>query len=169
MKASNRAARHTIRTRAAQTRTRTDLYRALANGHAVTITYLKPGETEPTVRTIEISELRTSAVQIKKNGQVKGGDIMVIAMCPLRASELANRPAAAEETTGKTAAREFSLSGILSYTVHRGMGYVLPRPANTTYERPELAPADDEMALIYFELERDPDDADYRPRVRLAA
>lgn len=150
-------------------RTLTDLYRALANGHAVTITYLKPGETEPTVRTIEISELRTSAVEIKKNGTVKGGDIMVIAMCRLRATELAERQAAGENTTGKTAAREFTLSGILSYTVHRGMAYVLTRPDNTTYERPQQQPAHSETALIHFELARDQDDADYRPRVKLTA
>jgi hypothetical protein len=154
--------------RQTQTRTLADLYRAIDHQHAITITYLKPGETEPTVRTIEISELRTSAVKISKTGKIKGGDIYVIAMCRLRAAELAQRQAAGEDTKGKTAAREFALSGILSYTVHR-MGYVLERPANTTYEPTPQAPDDNETALIKFELERDPDDADYRPRVRLAA
>jgi hypothetical protein len=129
-----------------QTKTLTDLYRAIDHQHAVTITYLKPGETEPTVRTIEAYELRTSKVTITKTGEVRGGDIYVIAMCRLRGE-----------------AREFALSGIISYTVHR-IGYVLTRPTNTTYEPTPLAPADDATALYYFELERDPDDADYRPR-----
>jgi hypothetical protein len=131
-----------------QTRTLTDLYKALDRQHAVTITYLKPGETEPTVRTVEIHELRTTAPKIKR-GVISGGGIIVIAMCRLRGE-----------------AREFHLSGILAYTVHR-IGYVLQRPVNTTYEPTEQAPADDETALIYFELERDPDDADYRPRRKL--
>lgn len=132
--------------RQSRTRTLTDLYRALAHQHAVTITYLKPGETEPTVRTIEIHDLRTSAVKISKSGKVTGGDIYVIAMCRLRGQ-----------------AREFAVSGILAYTVHR-IGYVLTPPANTTYEPTEHAPADNETAIVHFELERDPDDADYRPR-----
>lgn len=158
-----------MRITAKQTRTKTltDLYRALSHRHAVTITYLKSGETEHTVRTIEISELRTTAVKISKTGEVKGGDIMVIAMCRLRAAELAEHTAAGEDTTDKTAAREFTVSGILSYTVHR-IGYVLTPPANTTYEPAPQAPDNDETALIHFELERDPDDADYRPRVRLS-
>jgi hypothetical protein len=149
-----------------QTKTIADLYRSIDRQHAVTITYLKPGETEPTVRTVEIHELRTTAVKISKTGKVTGGDIMVLAMCRLRAAELAERQAAGEDTKGETAAREFHLSGILAYTVHR-IGYVLTRPANTTYEPTPTAPADDETALIFFELERDPDDADYRPCVRL--
>jgi predicted DNA-binding transcriptional regulator YafY len=139
--------KHTARQ--TQTKTLADLYRAIDRQHAVTITYLKPGETEPTVRTIEISELRTTAVKISKTGEVRGGDIKVIAMCRLRGE-----------------AREFHLSGILAYTVHR-MGYILERPSNTTFEPTPEAPVDDETALIHFELERDPDDADYRPRVKL--
>lgn len=149
-----------------QHRTLTDLYRALDKQHVVTITYLKPGETQPTVRTIEISELRTSSVKISKTGEARGGDIYILAMCRLRAAELAERQAAGEDTTGETAAREFALSGILSYTVHR-IGYVLERPANTTYEPTPQAPTDDETAIVHFELERDPDDADYRPRRKL--
>ncbi|MFK0288264.1 WYL domain-containing protein [Streptomyces sp. NPDC090499] len=136
--------------RQSSTKTLTDLYRAIDRQHAVTITYLKPGETEPTVRTIEAYELRTSAPKIKR-GVITGGGIMLLAMCRLRGE-----------------AREFHLSGILAYTIHR-IGYILPRPANTTYEPTPPAPADTETALIMFELERDPDDADYRPRVRLAA
>lgn len=131
------------------TKTLADLYRAIDRQHAVTITYLKPGETEPTIRTIEIHELRTSRVTITKNGEVRGGGLLVIAMCRLRGE-----------------AREFHLSGILTYTVHR-MAYVLAWPENTTYETAPSAPADTEIALIHFELERDPDDADYRPRRRI--
>lgn len=149
--------------RQSRTQTLTDLYRAIDHGWAVTITYLKPSETEPTVRTIEISELRTSQVTITKTGEVRGGDIEVIAMCRLRAAELAERQAAGEDTKKETAGRKFLLSGILAYTVHR-IGYVLTPPANTTFEPTPQAPSDNETALISFELERDPDDADYRPR-----
>ncbi|KPI31369.1 hypothetical protein OV320_2585 [Actinobacteria bacterium OV320] len=149
-----------------RTKTLADLYRALDRQHAVTITYLKPGEAEPKVRTIEISDLRTSAVKISKTGEVTGGDIYILAMCRLRAAEIDQKAAAGEDTQGMTAAREFALSGILSYTVHR-MGYVLTRPANTTYQPTPTAPNHDETALIWFELERDSDDADYRPRRKL--
>ncbi|WP_042174595.1 hypothetical protein [Streptomyces sp. NBRC 110035] len=138
-----------ITARQTQTKTLADLYRSLDRRQAVTITYLKPGETEPTVRTIEIMELRTTSVRITKTGQVRGGGIVIIAMCRLRRER-----------------REFHLAGVLSYTVHR-MGYTLTPPANTTYERPEPQPADDAQALFYYELARDPDDADYRPRVKL--
>jgi predicted DNA-binding transcriptional regulator YafY len=130
-------------------KTLADLYRAIARQTAVTITYLKPGETEPTVRTIEIHEIRTTAVKISKTGEVTGGDFEVVAMCRLRGE-----------------GRKFLLSGILSYTLHR-IGYVLVRPANTTYERPAPQPADDAQALFFYELARDKDDADYRPRVKL--
>ena len=130
------------------TRTLADLYRAADHARAVTITYLKPGETEPTVRTIEIAELRTASVKVRK-GQLTGGGIVIIAMCRLRGER-----------------REFHLSGLISYTVHR-MGYVLTMPENTTYEAPEPAPADDAQALFFYELARDQDDADYRPRVKL--
>lgn len=44
------------------------------------------------------------------------------------------------------------------------MGYVLTMPENTTYETPEPQPADDAQALFLYELARDRDDADYRPR-----
>ncbi|WP_404974816.1 WYL domain-containing protein [[Kitasatospora] papulosa] len=133
---------------ATQTTTKTlaDLYRALDRQHAVTITYLKPGETEPTVRTIEIAELRTTSVKIHKDGTVKGGGIIVIAMCRLRGE-----------------AREFHLSGVLAYTVHR-MAYVLDRPEPTKYVRPAPAPVNDAQALFFYELARDQDDADYTPR-----
>lgn len=129
-----------------QTKTLADLYRALDRQHAVTITYLKPGETEPTVRTIEIMELRTTSVRITKTGEIRGGGIVIIAMCRLRQER-----------------REFHLAGVLSYTLHR-IGYTLTPPSNTTYERPEPQPADDADALYFYELARDKDDADYRPR-----
>lgn len=123
------------------TKTLADLYRALDHRNLVTITYLTPGDTEPTVRSIETHDIRTT----------KNGSIVIVAMCRLRNEE-----------------RQFHLSGILSYTVHR-MAYVLDRPAPTKYVRPEPAPMHDEIALISYELARDPDDADYQPRVTLAA
>lgn len=121
------------------TKTLADLYRAIDRRHAVTITYLKPGETEPTVRTIEIAEIRTTT----------DGGIVLIAMCRLRNAE-----------------RQFHLEGVQAYTLHR-IAYVLTRPEPTTYERPAPAPADDAQALFFYELARDKDDADYRPRRRL--
>jgi len=131
------------------TRTLADLYRAADHKRCVTITYLKPGETEPTVRTIEIAGLRTASLKVTKKDGVTGGGIRIIAMCRLRGER-----------------REFHLAGLISYTVHR-MGYVLTMPTNTTYETPEPAPADDAQALFFYELARDRDDADYRPRVKL--
>jgi len=137
-----------MRLTARQTTTKTlaDLYRALDRRHVVTIRFTdEDGET--TVRTIEPYALATT----------KAGRIRVHAMCRLAAAE---NPADAD--------RAFYVDQISEYTLHR-IGYVLTRPEPTTYQRPEEAPADDEQALIWFELERDPDDADYRPRVRLAA
>jgi len=122
------------------TKTLTGLYRAADHRHAVTITYLDTNNDE-TIRTVEIHEIRTTA----------DGDIVLVAMCRLRGDE-----------------RQFRISRITSYTVHR-IAYVLTRPEPTTYERPEPAPADDAQALFYFELARDKDDIDYRPRVHLAA
>ncbi|MER5277708.1 WYL domain-containing protein [Streptomyces sp. NPDC002809] len=118
------------------TKTLADLYRALDHANAVTITYLAPGDTEPTVRTIEIHEIRTT----------KAGSIVIVAMCRLRGDE-----------------RQFAVSGIRAYTVHR-MAYVLDRPAPTKYDRPAPAPATDAQALFFYELARDQDDADYTPR-----
>jgi hypothetical protein len=137
-----------LTSRQSQTKTLADLYRAIDKQHAVTITYLKPGETEPTVRTIEIAELRTASLKVSK-GRVSGGGIIIIAMCRLRGER-----------------REFALSGVLAYTVHR-IGYVLTMPQNTTYEPPAPAPADDAQALFFYELARDQDDIDYRPRRKL--
>lgn len=122
------------------TKTLTDLYRAIDRQHAVTLTYLDE-KGEETIRTVEGHELRTTA----------DGDIVLVAMCRLREDE-----------------RQFRLSRVISYTAHR-MAYVLERPAPTTYERPAPQPTDDAQALYYYELARDKDDADYRPRVRLAA
>jgi predicted DNA-binding transcriptional regulator YafY len=120
------------------TKTLADLYRSIDNERAVTITYLNENG-EETVRTVEPFDLRTG----------KNGVIELHAMCRLR---------------GK--ARRFFLHRLISYTTHR-IGFVLERPANTTYEPTPAAPADDATALIYFELERDPDDADHRPRRKL--
>ncbi|MFD7995549.1 WYL domain-containing protein [Streptomyces mexicanus] len=123
-----------------QTRTLADLYRSIDKQHAVTLTYVDD-KGEETVRTVEGHELRTTA----------DGDIVLVAMCRLRGDE-----------------RQFRISHIRAYTIHR-IGYILERPAPTTYERPAPAPADDVQALFFYELARDKDDADYRPRVRLAA
>ncbi|WP_446458685.1 hypothetical protein [Streptomyces rochei] len=154
-----------ITSRQTTRKTLADLYRAADHQHAVTITF-RDKDGEITVRTIEITELRTSSVTITKTGEVRGGDIYIHAMCRLRAAELAAAEAAGEDNKGKTAAREFALSGIISYTVHR-MAYVLERPANTTYEPTPPAPADDAKALFFYELARDQDDADYQPRRKL--
>ncbi|WP_331756277.1 WYL domain-containing protein (plasmid) [Streptomyces sp. NBC_01590] len=126
--------RHT--NRQGSTKTLADLYRNLDRQHAVTITYLAPGETEPTIRTIEVHEIRTT----------KNGGIVIVAMCRLRGEE-----------------RQFHLSGIQTYTLHR-IGYDLDRPAPTKYERPAPAPADSAEALFFYELARDQDDADHTPR-----
>ncbi|MGW2724773.1 WYL domain-containing protein [Streptomyces sp. NPDC001492] len=133
---------------AAQSRTKTlaDLYRAIDHGYAVTLTYTdRDGVT--TVRTVEPFELSTT----------QDGEIRLHAMCRL---------AHAEDPTD--AERAFTLHRISAYTVHR-MAYVLTRPAPTTYERPAPAPADDAQALFYYELARDKDDCDYRPRRKLTA
>ncbi|NUS25000.1 MAG: WYL domain-containing protein [Streptomyces sp.] len=130
------------------TKTLTDLLRALDHGRAVTITYVdSKGET--TIRTIELHEVHA-----------KTGDYEIVAMCRLRNEQMKTDP------TIRTAQRTFDLSRIVSYTVHR-IAHVLTRPEPTTYERPAPAPADDADALYIYELERDPDDADYRPRVKL--
>lgn len=119
-------------------KTLADLYRSIDHRTCVTITYLDE-KGEETVRTVEPFELRTG----------EGGAIELHAMCRLRG-----------------AARRFFLHRLISYTTSR-ISFVLQRPANTAYEPTKPAPADSEMALIYFELERDPDDADYRPRRKL--
>ncbi|GAA3591283.1 WYL domain-containing protein [Streptomyces osmaniensis] len=122
------------------TKTLADLYRAIDRKTCVTITYTDRDGSE-SIRTIEPADLRTT----------DDGDIVIVAMCRLRGDE-----------------RNFRISRVRSYTLHR-MTFVLERPAPTTYERPQPAPADDEQALFFYELARDKDDADYRPRVRLAA
>src|SRR5687768_197977 len=89
----------TVRITKNQTTNRTlaDLYRGMHRQHVVTITHLKAGETEPTIRTIEIHELRTTA----------DGSIVIIAMCRLRQAE-----------------RRFHVSDVLAYTLHK-IGFVL--------------------------------------------
>ncbi|CAK7288574.1 WYL domain-containing protein [Streptomyces misionensis] len=126
------------------TKTIADLLRAIDHRRAVTITYTdRDGAT--TVRTIEPFEISTTA----------DGGIRVHAMCRLAHSE---KPTDAE--------RAFNVARISAYTVHR-MAFVLERPAPTTYERPAPQPADDVQALFLYELARDKDDVDYRPRVKL--
>ncbi|MFF9628358.1 WYL domain-containing protein [Streptomyces fradiae] len=120
------------------TKTLTDLYRALDRRHAVTITYTDRDGTD-TVRTIEPHDIRTT----------DDGDIVIVAMCRLRGDE-----------------RNFRISRVRSYTPHR-IPFTLDRPEPTTYERPEPQPTDDAQALFFYELARDKDDADYRPRVKL--
>ena len=85
------------------TRTLTDLYRAIDRRNAVTITYLDEDGTE-SIRTIEPYDIRTT----------KNGRIQVRAMCRLR---------------GKN--RSFYLHRIVSYTCHR-IAFVLDRPEATT-------------------------------------
>ncbi len=123
-----------------QTQTIADLYRSIDRQHAITVTFVDADGTE-SIRTIEPYEIRTTTA----------GRIQVRAMCRLRGE-----------------ARSFYVDAIRSYTLHR-IGFVLDRPEPTTYQRPAPQPADDAQALIHYELARDKDDADYRPRVRLAA
>lgn len=139
-----------MRITANQTRTRTiaDLYRAMDRKHAVTITYLKPGETEPTIRTIEVHDLRTEAPKVD-GLTVTEGDIMLIVMCRLRGEE-----------------RELHLNRIISYTLHR-IANVMVRPEPTVYVRKAPSPLHSEAAIVGYELARDPEDADYIPRRRL--
>ncbi|MFJ4473198.1 WYL domain-containing protein [Streptomyces sp. NPDC089424] len=131
-------------------KTLADLLRALDNRRAVTITYVD-SKGDLTIRTIEIHEIHA-----------KTGDYEIVAMCRLRNEQMKTDP------TIRTAQRAFDLSKVISYTVHR-IAYVLERPAPTTYERPDPAPVDDVDALYIYELERDPDDADHRPRRKLTA
>lgn len=121
------------------TRTLADLYRAIDRKHAVTITYLKPGETETTVRTIEPFDIRTT-----KNGRIE-----IHAMCRLR-----------EE------ARQFALNGLLSYTLHR-ISFVLEREEPTTVAG-HVVPIRSVAQLVARELGRD-DFPRYRRHFQTAA
>ena len=135
-----------MRITAKQTSTKTiaDLIRAIDHKWAVTITFTdRHGVT--TVRTVEPYEISTTS----------DGSITVHAMCRLAHSE---DPTDAD--------RSFNTARISAYTVHR-MAFVLTRPAPTTYERPAPQPVDDAQALFLYELARDKDDADYRPRRKL--
>lgn len=120
------------------TKTLADLYRAIDRQHAVTITY-RDADGSESIRTIEPADLRTT----------EDGDIVIVAMCRLRGDE-----------------RNFRISRVHAYTLHR-IPFALTRPEPTTYERPAPAPTDDAQALFFYELARDKDDADYRPRVKL--
>ena len=89
--------------RQSETKTLADLYRAIDNKRAVSITYVDEKGDE-TVRTIEPFDLRTT-----KNGRIE-----VRAMCRLRGDS-----------------RAFALHRVVSYTVHR-IGFVLERPQATS-------------------------------------
>ena len=130
-----------MRLTANQTTTRTlaDLYRAIDRQHAVTITYLKPGETEPTIRTIEPYDIRTT----------KTGRIEIYAMCRLRGD-----------------ARKFTLDGVLSYTLHR-IAFVLEREQPTTVAG-HVVPARSVAQFVARELGRD-DFPRYRRHFQTAA
>ena len=108
------------------TKTLADLYRSIDRQACVTITYLKPGETEPTVRTIEAFDLRTT----------KSGRIRVHAMCRLRGAE-----------------RAFYVDSIISYTLHR-IGFVLEREEATPRAGHGIV-VRSERQLIARELGRD--------------
>jgi predicted DNA-binding transcriptional regulator YafY len=86
-----------------QTKTLTDLYRAIDHQHAVTVTFVDE-KGEETVRTVEPWDIRTT----------KNGRIQLRAGCRLRGD-----------------ARSFYIDAIRSYTVHR-IGFVLDRPEATT-------------------------------------
>ncbi|CAL9668968.1 hypothetical protein SUDANB145_07312 (plasmid) [Streptomyces sp. enrichment culture] len=86
-----------------QTRTLTDLYKAIDKEFAVTITFVDADGTE-TIRTVEPWELRTT----------KNGRIQLRAGCRLRGD-----------------ARSFAIDQIKAYTVHR-IGFTLDRPEATT-------------------------------------
>ncbi|MFJ7990304.1 hypothetical protein [Streptomyces sp. NPDC096351] len=129
-------------------RTLTDLYRATDRQHVVTVTFhkeekddhgKKTGHLIEDIRSLEIYEIRTT----------REGHIVIEAM---------------DRETGEP--RSIRVDRILAYTIHR-TGYVLTRPEPTTYERPAPAPTTDAQALFFYELARDQDDADYRPRRRL--
>ncbi|MFF6844679.1 WYL domain-containing protein [Streptomyces tanashiensis] len=123
-----------------QTRLRTlaDLYRAIDRQHAVTITYLKHGDTEPTIRTVEPYDIRTT----------KNGGIELYAMCRLRRD-----------------ARKFNLDGLLSYTVHR-IAFVLDREEPVTVDG-HLIPLRTVAQFVARELGRD-DFPRYRRTLQLA-
>lgn len=108
-----------------QTRTLTDLYRAIDHQHAVTITYRDADGTE-SIRTVEPYDIRTT----------KNGHIEVRAMCRLRGD-----------------ARGFALHRIVSYTCHR-IGFVLERPEATTPASKGIV-VRSERQLIARELGRD--------------
>lgn len=111
--------------RQTQTKTLTDLYRAIDRQTAVTITFRDADGTE-TIRTVEPWELRTT----------KNGRIQLRAGCRLRGD-----------------ARSFNVDQIISYTVHR-IGFVLERPEATTPAGRGIV-VRSEQQLIARELGRD--------------
>lgn len=118
-------------------RTLADMYRAMDRQHPVTITALKEEKNErgkktglliPTVRTIELYDVQTTAE----------GNVILKAM---------------DRETGEK--RTFRLDRVLSYTIHR-TAYVVSRETATTTPRPVTASVlHTPAALIAFELGRD--------------
>jgi len=108
-----------------QTRTLTDLYRAIDRQTAVTLTYRDADGTE-TVRTVEPWDIRTT----------KTGRIQLRAGCRLRGD-----------------ARSFYVDSIVAYTPHR-IGFVLDRPEATTPAGKGIV-VRSEQQLIARELGRD--------------
>jgi predicted DNA-binding transcriptional regulator YafY len=115
-------------------RTLSDMYRALDRQHPVTITALKEekdaagkktGRLIPTVRTIELYAIETTAA----------GNVILIAM---------DRESRARRT--------FRLDRLISYTTHR-TSYVVPR--ETPADRPAPIAPTTPAALVAYELGRD--------------
>ncbi|MFI0596536.1 WYL domain-containing protein [Streptomyces griseus] len=119
---------NTMKRTAGQTSTRTlaDLIRAMDGQRAVTITYRdSDSDSEESVRTIEIHGIRTTSK----------GRIVIHAMCRMRGEK-----------------RTFHPERIVSYTVHRGIRFVLEAPSA---EAPHAHAARSEAEFILVELERD--------------
>lgn len=101
-----------------------DMYRAMDAGRPVTITYRKKDGTL-TVRTIEIVQIRTTAT----------GAVM------LRAMDRQSREA-----------RTFLITGIVSYTIHRGT-YQVERPTDEQAAPAPVFRTPDELTA--YEIARD--------------
>lgn len=117
-------------------RTLAAMYRAMDRQHPVTITALKEEKDErgkktgrlvPTVRTIELYDVQTTAE----------GNVILKAM---------------DRESGEK--RTFRLDRVLSYTVHR-TAYVVSRETLAVPARPALVIPSTSAALIAFELGRD--------------
>lgn len=117
-------------------KTLADMYRAMDRQHPVTITALKEEKDErgkktgrlvPTVRTIELYAIETTAA----------GNLILIAM---------------DRESGQR--RSFRLDRVLSYTTHR-TGYLVPRETPATSKPARPAAPTSVAALIAYEVARD--------------